>query len=1110
MRAVVRKAAIAALGLLMLIAGWVAIAPSASAQAPAGPRFGANYLLPPQSPVRGRDVPGLAVNPANANHIVEAEADPVNLQCDYNVSFDGGVTWTGGHLTIRNSGEDPPFPTPACDQNFDSGGYAHFNTGIVFGSGQNVYITFSAHRGGFNRPESNRDAGAGDDSVVARSTDGGRTFEPAVVAVPGGGPVLPDQLGLAGVGMRPQIAVERGAGANGADRLYVSSWNCFIRIRASQTRRGGCSAGGGDRRLWVARSDDGGVTWAPPVLASRANVRTGAAIAEAGSADEQIVEPSQPVIGPDGAVYVAYKNRDITNGTTCPVNPNIPATAPGGFPSNQAFCVVVTKSTDQGRTWQQTSTNQPVSNRTLINPRLAIDPSTSATGTLYVVYQRLVAPPDDTDISLQSSTDGGVTWSAPVRVNDDTAGSIQTNPNVSVGPGGRVNVIWGDRRHSYARPGSYGDIYYASSTTGGATAESFTPNRRVTDRTINLDVGRANELGSTLTPGFSWYGPVATPLPDGRLLAAWWDSREGNVDNGIQDIFLSRLDPEAALGTSVIATATPPGLSVRLSRLAYPGGTEGVGGAGGEPVTRVVVANDGDVAAALAGAVLARAHLGPLLLSPAGGLPAVVKAESARLRPVGAYVLGDSESLSAAVATDLRETTRAGENVVRLAAPSNLAVRDRPAELARRVAEQLAPLTAPFEAVIADPLSPEAGSASALAAALRLPILFVDAERIPAPTSAAISSLGIERALIVGGAAAVGPAVEAQLATSLGGAANVRRLGGADRYETSQAVLLESRARGLPANVVYVADGERPVDAAVLGAAVGRLNGLMLLAPSASAAAAEARLFGLGLTPMVDRLVTAVGTGGTDPAAPEPVAGPAPTPPPLIGGPTPIQVVPGASRAGRVLELNASRNSVRGGTAVRMRGRIGATLYPAGCQARQPVELQQRVNRSQGFRTLVRTTSDQNGSFTVTIRPRRTAQYRAFVRVTAQCLAAASNVETVSVPPVVTVVQSSTRLIGRTVRFQLRCPVGGVCSGTVKLRTASAVGPSGSRRRVTLGAKAFQIPGNGRRLTRITVSPRVRSALRTRSRVMLNVFVTSRGPDGRTGFNRDRLVLRTR
>ena len=947
MRAATRSARLA-LAALTLTAAALATAPAAGAQSPFGPRFGENYRLISDTPARGRDIPGLAVNPANENHIVEADVNPVNLQCDYHVSFDGGRTWMGGHLTIANNGEVPPFPVPACDQNFDSGGYGHFNTGIVFGSGQNVYITFSAHRGPFNRPEGNSDGGTGDDSVVARSTDGGRTFAPAVLAVPGGGPVSAAP-GLAGRGLRPQLAVQRGAGTGGQDRLYIASWHCYIKPRASSFSvnnpngsRGGCSGGGGERRILVARSDNGGSTWTAPVLASAANVRTGTVTApsnipagtgpagEAGSTDEQAREPSQPVIGPDGAVYVAYRNRDITDGTTCPVNPSLPATttpAQGSFPANKAHCIVVAKSVDQGATWTQTSTGQPISSATLSNPRLAIDPTTPAgVGTLHVVYQRPVTG-DPSDISLQSSTDGGQTWSAAVRVNDDPAGFIQTNPNVSVGSGSRVDVIWGDRRHTYTG-GKLGDTYFATLSAAGAPLGA---NRRITDRTFNIDVGSANELGADLTPGFSWYGPVSLPLTNGRALAAWTDSREGSVDNAIQDIYLSPFDPGAAITARTIATSTEPGLSVMLSRLAYPGGTEGVGDRGGEPTTRVVVAAQDDVAGALAGAVLARAKWGPLLLSPTAALPAVVQAEVARMKPTGAYLIGDTSSLSSAVSESVRAGTRDGDGVVRVSAPLNIPENNRPAELAKRVAELMLPLPgASPEAVIVNPDSPEAVAAAGLAAALRLPMLFVDLRAtMPLPTSAAISSLGIKKALIVGGTQAVPTGVGNQLEGLLG-ASNVTRLDGANRYQTSELAFAEGRTasatRGLPANVVYVADGDRPIDAAVLGAAVGRVNGLMLLTPAASVANAEARLVALGQDAAVDRLVVAKGTGGTDPAPPAAAAPPPPPPPPPPGAVPPPPVAPpppppaavalvGCPAAvGRIPILLTNGNDTRNGT----------------------------------------------------------------------------------------------------------------------------------------------------------------------------------------------------
>lgn len=60
-------------------------------------------------------MPGLAVDPNNANHIVEANSDALNLQCDYHVSFDGGKTWTGGHLTLPSATRPGSGAIPLAD-----------------------------------------------------------------------------------------------------------------------------------------------------------------------------------------------------------------------------------------------------------------------------------------------------------------------------------------------------------------------------------------------------------------------------------------------------------------------------------------------------------------------------------------------------------------------------------------------------------------------------------------------------------------------------------------------------------------------------------------------------------------------------------------------------------------------------------------------------------------------------------------------------------------------------------------------------------------------------------------------------------------------------------
>ncbi|MGI8411613.1 MAG: cell wall-binding repeat-containing protein, partial [Solirubrobacteraceae bacterium] len=285
-------------------------------------------------------------------------------------------------------------------------------------------------------------------------------------------------------------------------------------------------------------------------------------------------------------------------------------------------------------------------------------------------------------------------------------------------------------------------------------------------------------------------------------------------------------------------------LSVALSKFTYLGGGESLlaGTFATTSATKVVIVNQSDVPDALAGAVLARANLAPVLLSPPSGLPVAVKAEVSRLSPAGAYVIGDTTHLSDQVVKDLASAGVDPAQITRVQgtdAASTAAL--VAAQFDRRLPAEKAAGSPAFDAaVIANPGSPDASAASALAAARRLPILYVSAGSIPPATAAALSSLNVKKTLVVGGARWVSDALLGQLPAA-------SRLGGADQYATSRAVVAESRARGLPGNVVYVANGSHPMDAALLGAAVGRLTGMMVLsrAPLYATAPSTASAFGL-------------------------------------------------------------------------------------------------------------------------------------------------------------------------------------------------------------------------------------------------------------------------
>ncbi|MGH9165476.1 MAG: hypothetical protein ACRDZW_08205 [Acidimicrobiales bacterium] len=764
-------------------------------------RVEANHRLGTEpQPARGKDVPGLAVDPADARHVVAVDIDFLNGRCEHHVSFDGGATWASGLLSAPAGfpAADALFPNPLCLPGSAMDG------SVAFGSGQNVYTTFAARRS----------TAEGLSVLVARSTDGGRSFAPAVLALPGGATGTPRYS-------NPELAVQARAGG---DRVTVGT------VRGAPA----------PATVVATTSNDSGATWGP---AADASAPTPGAF----------FEPSAPVVAPDGRIHIAWRNP----GTTSTIG--------------------VGTSTDGGATWTRVEAAQvsdfPVAGTDASDPRIAVDPRN---GAVYVVYMEGVGPGGsrqdhfisaNADVRLIRSGDGGTTWSAPIRVNDDLAGNLiaQRQPKVAVAPNGRVDVVWQDRRHGYRSPtnahlgnGEFraGDTYYAYSLDNGAT---FSANRRITDRTINNDVGLDYRSGT-----YQFFSPSLVPLGDDKVLFAWMDSREGNVDNDTQDIYLATVDLRAgaaAVPVRRIEPADPASFGVALSHLAHPGGSEAVLNVGftTRPATRVVVVNASDPSAALMGGVLARAHVGSVLAAPGGVLTAAQTAEVERLAPIGAYVLGDEASLPRTVLTDLLDAGVPPDQVIRVSPGTPAAqAADVAGLLDRRTNSEKAGGVPAFDAVmVVNPASAEAATAVGLAASARLPLLFTEGpSNLPAATTAALRSLNVATSLVVGSSAVVADSV-------LSGLPGPRRLGGADVTAVSEAVVAESVARRLPTNQVYVADANRPLDAGLLAAAVARAGGLQLVLPGADPVAAEASLTRLGLRSGVDAITVAQSVGAT-------------------------------------------------------------------------------------------------------------------------------------------------------------------------------------------------------------------------------------------------------
>lgn len=200
--------------------------------------------------------------------------------------------------------------------------------------------------------------------------------------------------------------------------------------------------------IMFSKSTDGGQTWTP---AQRINQVSGDCID-----NDNTVEGAVPAIGPEGQVYVSWAG-------------------PLGL--------VFDKSTDGGETWLEDDIvigefpggwtyDIPGIYRANGLPVTLCDTSQSAyRGTIYVNWSDQRNGANDTDVWLSKSTDGGETWSNPLRINNDGADKQQFFTWMTIDQtNGHLYCVFYDRRHYNDQRT---DVYMAVSTDGGESFVNF-------------------------------------------------------------------------------------------------------------------------------------------------------------------------------------------------------------------------------------------------------------------------------------------------------------------------------------------------------------------------------------------------------------------------------------------------------------------------------------------------------------------------------------------------------------------------------------------------------------------------------------------------------------
>ena len=195
--------------------------------------------------------------------------------------------------------------------------------------------------------------------------------------------------------------------------------------------------------IYFSRSTDAGKTFAMPI-----RISDGAGDCRDG---DNTVEGAVPAVGPNGEVYVVWAGplglvfkKSVDGGLTFSKDRVI-----GQMPGGWDFSV---EGLDRAN-------GMPVTGVDLSN-----GPNK---GALYVNW--IDARNGDPDVFVMLSRDGGETWSAPTRVNDDPLknGRVQFFTWMSVDPvDGSVNVVFYDRRDT---EGALTKVILARSVDGGKT-----------------------------------------------------------------------------------------------------------------------------------------------------------------------------------------------------------------------------------------------------------------------------------------------------------------------------------------------------------------------------------------------------------------------------------------------------------------------------------------------------------------------------------------------------------------------------------------------------------------------------------------------------------------
>jgi hypothetical protein len=426
--------------------------------------------------------PSVAVNPANPKNIVAEWIDHGAGGLAAGVTFDGGRSWQNlaiPGITQCTGGTQPLAWDPTLS--FGPNG-SLYSLGIAEGlTGRQPLL------------------------LVSKSTDGGLTWT---------NPTQINTIDTSSNDDKPFIT---------ADPTNPND------VYATWVRWSGNSFQNGGGETMCARSTDGGLTWQPAQ-----------AIHQAPGTDFNW--GNQIVVLPDGTLIDAFTE--------------------GGVNGNNQIALTLQRSTDHGQTWS--AAIQGVIQEPLVVPNsrppnaLVTDPNTGQgveahpmfdsfavdphTGNLYAVWiDGRFGNFQYNSIALSMSSDGGLTWSQPIQVNQ-TPSTIPPidrqawNPTVAVAADGTVAVTYYDFRNNTGSPGALTDYWMAfchPSASAPATNPANWGEVRLTNTSFNLEQAPARFAGDFFLGDYEGLKAV------GNDFVAVWGMPDGSATSQ-ESIFFRR------------------------------------------------------------------------------------------------------------------------------------------------------------------------------------------------------------------------------------------------------------------------------------------------------------------------------------------------------------------------------------------------------------------------------------------------------------------------------------------------------------------------------------------------------------------------------------------